>query len=140
MTRAPKTAPYGTWASTITAATVVEAGTGLGAPRFDNGDIYWLEGRPQEGGRSVVVRLSEDAAKLGAAAVDVTPAPHSVRSRVHEYGGGAYTVAQGVVAFVDFADQRVYLQHPGNGPRPLTAEPPEPAAWRYGDLVVDSAR
>lgn len=140
MTDTPKIAPYGTWASTITTDTVVEAGTGLGAARFDNGDIYWLEGRPQEGGRNVIVRLSQDAAKLGAAAVDVTPAPHNVRSRVHEYGGGAYTVAQGVVAFVDAADQRIHLQHPGNGPRPLTPEPPDPAAWRYADLVVDSAR
>ena len=140
MTDAPKIAPYATWASAITAATVVEAGTGLDAPHIDNGDIYWLEGRPQEGGRNVVVRLTAAAAQLGAAAVDVTPPPHNVRSRVHEYGGGAYTVAQGVVAFVDFADQRIYLQHPGAPPRALTPEPPDTAQWRYADLVIDSAR
>src|SRR5262249_1312222 len=81
-------APFGTWRSPITAGRVAVASAGLGALAGDGDAIYWLEGRPAEGGRSVLVRWRTDGG-----AVDVTPPPWNVRTRVHEYGGGSFTVA-----------------------------------------------
>ena len=82
---------------------------------IDGGDVYWVETRPSERGRSVVVRRT-GAGETG----DVTPPGFNARTRVHEYGGGAYTVEQGAVYFSNFADQRLYRQTPGAGPEPLT--------------------
>ena len=69
---------------------------------------YWLEGRPSEGGRSVVVRGVPAPRR-----VDVTPEGFNARTTVHEYGGGAYVVHRGVVFSSNFADQRLYRQDPG---------------------------
>ena len=128
--------PYGTWTSRISAATVAEQGLRLGFVAFDADDIYWLEGRPQEGGRNVLVRRSADGT-----IADLTPRDHNVRSRVHEYGGGAYVVSRGIVYYSNFADQRIYrvpvtsgtsdesLSHSG----PITPE----GKWFYADATVD---
>ena len=99
----PQTAPNGTWRSPITPEMVTEAGIRLGEIKTDGDDVYWLEGRPAEGGRNVVVRLGD-----GNGPVDVTPTGYNVRNRVHEYGGAAYEVKDGVVHFSNFADQRIY--------------------------------
>ena len=79
-----QTAPYGTWHSPITPEMVTEAGIRLGEIKTDGPDVYWLEGRPAEGGRNVIVRSAEPGP------VDVTPEGYNVRNRVHEYGGAAY--------------------------------------------------
>ena len=79
----------------------------------------------------VVVRKGADGAT-----VDVTPEPFSVRARVHEYGGGAFLVADGVVFFSNFADQRMYRQDPGVPPRAITPE----AELRYADAILDGGR
>lgn len=79
----------------------------LDALQIDGSDLYWIEGRPGEGGRYVLVRNG----------VDETPPGFNVRTRVHEYGGGAYAVHNGDVWFVNFADQRVYC-----GDRPITPD------------------
>jgi dipeptidyl aminopeptidase/acylaminoacyl peptidase len=126
-----KVAPYGSWASPITADLIASATITLGQIALDGEDIYWSELRPTEGGRVVVVRRSPDGRTT-----DVTPASFNARTRVHEYGGGAYAVADGTVYFSNFADQRLYRQDPGATPRPLT-----PAAdLRYADGVIDRAR
>ncbi|MBI3048563.1 MAG: S9 family peptidase [Acidobacteria bacterium] len=122
-------APYGTWASPLTAAAVAAGGLRLSAVLFDGEDIYWLEGRPREGGRYVLVRRG-----AGGSMADVTPPEVNVRSRVHEYGGGAYTVHERTVYFVNFADQRVYRLEDGGTAAPLTP----PGAWFYADLEVDA--
>ena len=124
----PKIAPYGSWRSPITADMIVGSTVGLGQVTCDGGDIYWTETRPTEGGRSVVCRWSGTGP-----AVDVTPAEFSVRTRVHEYGGGAYTVCDGSVYFCNDSDQRLMVQSPGQNPRALTPEGP----WRYADMCVD---
>ena len=80
-----QTAPYGSWLSPITSDLIVAQSVGLSEIRFDGGEIYWLESRPQEAGRSVVV-----SQRTGR---DLLPAPFNARTRVHEYGGGAWTVA-----------------------------------------------
>ena len=65
---------------------------------------------------------------------DVIPAPFNVRTRVHEYGGGAFLVNDGRVWFANFEDQRLYQCDNATVPRPLTA----PAAWRYADMILDT--
>lgn len=127
----PVTAPYGSWKSPVTTALIVTGAVGLGQIALDGEDVYFVEMRPAEGGRMVIVRRSTDGA-----ATDVTPPPFSVRTRVHEYGGAAFLVAGGVVWFANFADQRLYRQDPGSEPRPITPEVP----LRYADGVYDAAR
>jgi len=85
----PRVAPYGSWASPITSDLIVASSIGLGEILVDGRDVYWIEMRPQEQGRTVVVRLSHDSQPA-----EVTPAipangqsAFNVRSRVHEYGG-----------------------------------------------------
>src|SRR4051794_26297512 len=100
----PTTAPYGSWASPITSDLIVQASISLSDVLLDGGDIYWLEGRPLEGGRYVLVCRRKDGS-IG----DVTPrAPFNARTRVHEYGGGAVALAGGVVYASNFSDQRLY--------------------------------
>src|SRR5256714_7800269 len=123
-------APYGSWTSPLTAELIASATITLGQIAFDGEDIYWSELRPTEGGRVVVVRRSPDGRTT-----DVTPLPFNVRTRVHEYGGGAYAVADGTLVFSNFSDNRLYRQLPGAAPAPLTPE----AALRYADLVADRA-
>ena len=107
---------------------VTEAGIRLGEIKTDGTDVYWLEGRPAEGGRNVIVRLGADDAPS-----DVTPQDYNVRNRVHEYGGAAYEVKGGEICFSNFADQRVYRQRSGEQPVPVTAEPDIPAGDRFAD-------
>ncbi|HEX6441756.1 MAG TPA: prolyl oligopeptidase family serine peptidase, partial [Stellaceae bacterium] len=127
--------PYGSWRSPITSDVIVGETIGLGDILVDGGDIYWIEARPGEGGRNVIVRRAPDGG-----IEDMTPAPFSARTRVHEYGGGAAAVDRGVLYFSNFADQRLYRQPLGKAPEPLTPEPPAKAAWRYADGRIDAAR
>ena len=126
-----QTAPYGTWHSPITPEMVTEAGIRLGEIKTDGPDVYWLEGRPSEGGRNVIVRLAGSNGEPGP--VDVTPEGYNVRNRVHEYGGAAYGVNDGVVYFSNFADQRIYKHKIGEQPDPVTADPDIPAGDRFAD-------
>src|SRR5215204_4158392 len=103
--RMPQAAPYGAWRSPIAAASVAAGEVPLGRTDIVGQDCYWLEGKPREGGRIVLVR--QDAA---GGRTELTPAGFNVRTRVHEYGGGAYTVAGTSVCFVNFTDQRLYRQ------------------------------
>jgi dipeptidyl aminopeptidase/acylaminoacyl peptidase len=125
-------AGYGTWSSPITAEAITASQVGLSAPTLDRGDSYWLEARPQEAGRTVLVRRTPTGHRE-----DLTPAPSNVRTRVHEYGGGAYTVRDGVVIAANFADQRLY-RIDGTAARPLTPE--SAGQLRYADLELDLAR
>ena len=124
-------APYGSWKSPITADLIVAGTIGLGQIVLDGENVYWSEGRPAEGGRSVIVRRTPDSKTT-----DVTPSPFNVRTRVHEYGGGAFAIKDGTVYFSNFADQRLYKQTPSGEPQPLTPV----ADLRYADAVVDLQR
>ena len=126
-----QTAPYGTWHSPITPEMVTEAGIRLGEIKTDGPDVYWLEGRPAEGGRNVIVRLAGPNGEPGP--FDITPEGYNVRNRVHEYGGAAYGVNDGVVYFSNFADQRIYRHKIGEQPDPVTADPDIPAGDRFAD-------
>ncbi|MBV9577322.1 MAG: S9 family peptidase, partial [Chloroflexi bacterium] len=107
----PQPAPHGGWRSPVRAADIASSQVPLSAPDVVGRDVYWLEGKPLEGGRVVVVRLGDDGRRQ-----ELTPAPYYVRTRVHEYGGGAYLVAgrNPAVFFSNFADQRLYRQDPGH--------------------------
>ena len=122
---ANQTTPYGSWKSPITTDLILATGVALDQIVIDGDDIYWTEGRPQEGGRYVVVKWAANGP------VDTTPAPFNVRTRVHEYGGGSFAVRSGRIYFSNFADQRIYGQSPGEEPEALTPA----AAVRYADGV-----
>jgi dipeptidyl aminopeptidase/acylaminoacyl peptidase len=135
--RSAKTAPYGSWKSPITSDLIVAQSITLSEVRLDGAHIYWLEGRPQERGRNVVVRGEADGR-----AIDLTPQPYNARTRVHEYGGGSWSVREGTVYFSNFADGRLYRQAPGAAaPQALTPAPPAPGRdWRFADGVFDHRR
>jgi dipeptidyl aminopeptidase/acylaminoacyl peptidase len=124
-------APYGSWKSPITSDLIVSATIGLGAVSFDDDHIYWLEVRPSEGGRNVLVAYDANGRIK-----DITPQPFNVRSRVHEYGGGAFLISSGTIYFSNFSDQRVYVQKPNQPPQPLTPE----SSLRYADFCLDKLR
>ena len=127
----PVTAPYGSWKSPITTSLIVSGAVGLGQIALDGDDVYWVEMRPSEGGRMVIVRRQGDGTTA-----DITPEPFSARTRVHEYGGAAMLVADGTVYFSNFSDQRLYRQEGGGEPKPITPEEP----LRYADGVYDAER
>jgi dipeptidyl aminopeptidase/acylaminoacyl peptidase len=119
------TAPYASWRSPISSDLIVAQSIGLAEVRIDRGQVYWLEMRPQERGRYVIVSEGRD----------VVPAPYNVRTRVHEYGGGAWTVSNGVLYFSNDADRRLYrLERGASEPVAITPEGP----WRYADGIVDT--
>jgi len=133
VTRDDSANPYGTWKSPISSDLLAGGGISLDALQPDGEALLWIEGRPLEGGRSVICR-----AEPGADPVDLTPPGDAfdVRTRVNEYGGGAYVAHRGTLFFSNYADQRLWRQDPGQPPIPITPEPPLPAALRYADARV----
>jgi dipeptidyl aminopeptidase/acylaminoacyl peptidase len=126
----PIAAPYGSWPSPITTDLVAsEGGVSFGYLDIDENGVYWTESRPQESGRSALVFRPH-----GGEPVDVVPPDFNVRTRVHEYGGGAWFRRGSVVFCSSFDDSRLYrIEAPGSEPQPITPEPPEPHAFRYAD-------
>jgi dipeptidyl aminopeptidase/acylaminoacyl peptidase len=104
---------------------------GLSFPSVEDGAYYWIEARPTEAGRNVLVRQS-----LNGETTDVFGPEFAARTLVHEYGGRCYAVRGSTVYFSNFADQRLYRLELGGEPVALTPEPPAPRAWRYADPVV----
>ncbi len=115
---------YGTWESPISAADTVGGVVDFGQIAVDGDHLYWLEGRPSEGGRQVLVGR-DGSGQIN----DITAPPIYVRTQVHEYGGGAFTVDSGKVAYSELSDQRLNLLGKG----PITPEPSVPGALRYAD-------
>ena len=122
---------YGAWKSPITADSISGGSIGFAQVELDGEDVYWLEQRPAEAGRVAIMRRAADG-ELS----EVIPAEFSARSRVHEYGGGAFAVRGGTIWFTSNADQRVWMAEPGSAPRPLTPE----GKTRHADFTVDAAR
>src|SRR4051794_147546 len=138
-------APYGTWSSPIDARFVAaDSGWTYSLVKVAGGDVYWSESRPAEDGRDALVvrrRETPSGAAGGAGARlaaprDVLPRGFSARTRVHEYGGGAYVVDGETLYFCHDGDQRVYRVDPGRTPRPITPVPDVPFGLRYADLRV----
>ncbi|MGH2532206.1 MAG: prolyl oligopeptidase family serine peptidase [Thermomicrobiales bacterium] len=127
-------APYGSWSSPITSELIVAGTISLVEVSLDGDDVYWIEGRPTEAGRRVIVRRTPDGRTA-----DVIPAPFNARTRVHEYGGGVYIVVDGTIYFTNFADQRLYSVAPGGKPEPVTPDVGD-AALRFADFALDRTR
>ena len=127
----PKTAPHGSWKSPITTEVIAGESIRFGSLFPDGDDLCWTEFRPQEGGRTAIVRKP-----VGADARDALPLPFNARTRVHEYGGGAAAAMDGVIYFSNFADQRLYRILPGQEPAPITPE----LALRFADVSFDRKR
>ena len=125
----PLTAPFGSWASPVSTELIVGETIRLGQLAVLDGDIFWTEGRPQEQGRNVLVWCSADGRLQ-----DLTPAPLNVRSRVHEYGGGAFTVGRRAGFFVNDADQQLWRIRADEAPQALTDAPGQ----RHADAVIDA--
>lgn len=119
-------APFGSWKSSISSSMLTAAGVSLGTVWVDGDDVYWTEGRPLEGGRTVVVRNG----------VDLTPLEFNARTRVHEYGGGSAATSGGRVFFSNFRDQRLYVQAGGSAPRAITPASVPEASVRYADARI----
>jgi dipeptidyl aminopeptidase/acylaminoacyl peptidase len=128
-TETPIIAPYGSWASPFSVDMLTGQTVPLKEPGVDSEAVYWLEGRPNEGGRSTLIRLDGDTR------TELTPAPFDVRSRAHEYGGGSWTAADGTVVFSHGKDNRLYRISPSQPePSPITPE----SAYRYADILIDT--
>ncbi len=132
--------PYGFWTSPITSDLVVADAIRLEQVALEGEAIYWSETQPQKQGRTFVYRAGADGEPERVTPDDATAL--SVRSRVHEYGGGAFAVSDDVAYFSNNRDQRLYRQDEGLPPGPITPVPPGVAAdaLRYADGVIDCRR
>jgi len=129
-----RTAPYGTWVSPIRAADVAAAEALVEYVGFNGDEVWWVETRPEEGGRAVLVRQEVDGRVR-----EALPPGWDVRTRVIEYGGRPWlslgeSGADGVV-FTHWADQRVYRARPGSAPTPISPRPERPAGERFCDFA-----
>src|SRR5271170_5606465 len=123
--------PCGSWPSIISAEPITQTTIGFGTIILDGDDAYWIETRPQEGGRHVIVKRAIDGTTL-----DAIPARFNARTTVHEYGGGAYTVKNGTIYFSNYFDQQLYRRSPGEDPQAITARD----GLRFAEPIVDSGR
>lgn len=127
----PQVAPYGSWKSSITSDMIASGTIRIEQVVLDRNEIYWIEMRPSEGGRCVIMRRNPDGQIS-----EITPSIFNARTRVHEYGGGAFVIHAGRVYFSNFTDQRLYCQDHGGLPRPITHE----GNLLYADMIVDRHR
>ena len=127
-------APFGSWKSPITSDLIVKGSIGLGQVRLDGDDIYWIELRPAEGGRQVIVRRTPDGQTS-----DLTPPEMNARTRVHEYGGGEYLIHKAEATFSNFTDQQLYQQRMGSAPQRITSDSAGDSMC-YADGVFDERR
>ena len=122
----PQTAPYGSWASPVSAEALANGQIVLGDLRHANQKLYWTESVPASGGKVSVFSLGND----GVAAA-LTPQGANVRTRVHEYGGAPFVAAGDSLYYSEFADQRLYRLKSGSTPLPIT-----PEGYRYADCTA----
>ncbi len=122
---------YGSWPSPISAASTVEGSRSLHSLFYDEGYLYWVEGRPEESGRNTIMRW-----RAGADPEEILAAPWNVRTRVQEYGGRSLLVAGGVIWFSNFQDQRLYRMEPGQTPVAITPDAP----LRFAACELDAPR
>ena len=127
---ARETAPFGSWSSPITPSMITSSGISASQIATHGESLFWLEHRPLEHGRGVVVRRRQGTIE------DLTPAGFNVRTRAHEYGGGSFWVHEEALFFANFSDQRLYRRSATGDCEPITPKPDVPAAARYADGCV----
>ena len=127
-------APFGSWPSPVSAETIAGATIRLGQVALRGDTVVWTEGRPADGGRNVLVQRTANGTLT-----DLNPAPFNVRTRAHEYGGGAFVLLDDGVVFSHYDDQQLYsidASDASGAPRQLTGDPDQ----RYADAIVDAMR
>jgi len=124
--------PYGSWPSTLSAELITRAAPGLNFLQSHGERLFWVESRPWEAGRNVIMCREGDGSTR-----DLLPAPFSHQSRVHEYGGMAYAMDDSHLYFVNAADQRIYQLALAEDKQPVAITA---AGSRFADLVIDQAR
>lgn len=124
-------APFGSWASPFRIERLTDRVVFLSEARGIDGVRWWLEGRPDEGGRQVLIRRDADGTQTR-----MTPEGFNARSRVHEYGGGATLVSGDLIVVSDFATGRLHRVVRPEELVPLTPE----RGWRYADMLHDARR
>ena len=122
-------AAFGSWKSPITTDLMLSDSVGLGEIGVYNNDLYWIEMRPQEKGRYVVVKQTVDGTQT-----DFISEKYNARTRVHEYGGGSYLVTEKGLVFVNFKDQKLYLKNLNDEYTQLANK----EACRYADMIYDA--
>lgn len=141
MSDQPDIYPYGTWPSIVTPEVVGGAEGAVSWVGQPDGTLWWVESRPAEGGRLVLMREGPDGS------AEVTGTAANVRTRFHEYGGLPWAFVpvdpvggQSAACFTEWSDQRLYLQPlDGGESRPLTPKPDFEAGYRYAEpLTVGS--
>src|SRR5258705_7436394 len=127
-------APYGSWASPISSSLLTSSVIGFSEINFSNGSVYWLEARPEEAGRVVLVRCP-----LNGKPVDLLPPVFNARTRAHEYGGGAIAVLNDTVFFSNFQDEPPYSKETDSDPISITPQAARPRSLPYphGRLTPD---
>ncbi len=125
-------APYGSWASPFPIELLTKGAVTFGEIGAAGGRRWWLEGRAEEGGRQVLVRLEP-----GGTLTRLTPEGFNARCRVHEYGGGAFLVEGDLVVVSEFATGRLQRVTAPGALEPLT---PDGRAWRFAALSLDRRR
>ncbi|XP_042399548.1 uncharacterized protein LOC121989518 isoform X1 [Zingiber officinale] len=122
------TSPYGSWKSPITADVVSSSGKKLGGLAVaGDGRLVWIETRPDEGGRAVLVK---ESASMEEKPMDIIPPEFASRTLAQEYGGGDFAVLDDTVIFSNYKDQRLYKLTIGTGSAPIPITPD------YGETLV----
>ncbi|MCQ4310405.1 S9 family peptidase [Pseudomonas stutzeri] len=123
--------PYGFWPSDWTAADAASASCDFAELRAGHDGLFWIQYDPADA-RSTLWYWRADVSRC------LTPSGFSLRSRIYEYGGGAFCLTDEGIAFVNEHDQQIYLQDlstdAATPPIALTVND----ACRYGDLQFDT--
>lgn len=125
--------PFGAWKSTITSKSITAGAVRLGGIFLNGDDLLWLEGRPQEGGRNVLCRYDATTGK----GVDISPPESNIRTRVHEYGGGALVTSHDAIYFSEFATQQLCRLESDGSSTPIT---PDDSRFRFADGRLDNSQ
>jgi len=126
-----KQASYGSWKSPITTDMITARAISFDEIAASGKDIYWVESRPNDGGRYVIMHRAADGT-----VAECTPPEFYVRTTVHEYGGGAFMVEDGIIYFSNFKDHHLYRQRPNEQPEVITLSD----GYYYADLILDKQR
>ena len=122
----PSTAPFGNWPSAITSELIASDNISIAEPQLKANALYYIERRPKENGRCVIVKVSDNLT------TDVTPPPFSARSRVHEYGGASYCLGVNEIFFINDSDQNIYRIK-----QQQITQVTKGAHQRFADLSID---
>ncbi len=123
--------PYGAWDSPLTGESMVQSSLRLGQIQVDGDKVFWTEGRPNEKGRTALMRWS-----ISGTIQEYGDPGHDVRTRAHEYGGGAFLTDNSRCFYINNEDQQIYEVIDANKARQIT----DHQGFRYADLLIDEQR